>query len=81
MLISIIKDTQVNLNLPISKAKGQCYDRASTMSGVRNGVAAQISKVERRAVYTHCHEYALNLAAGDTKKTSENYEISPRHQL
>lgn len=38
-LVSIIKDTLVRLNLPLSKARGQCYDGAANMSGIRNGVA------------------------------------------
>ena len=42
---------------------------ASTMSGIRNGVAAQISKEEKRVVYTHCYGHALNLAAGDATCT------------
>ena len=68
ILLSIIKDTLVRLNLTISKAMGQRYDGASTMSGIRNGEATQISKEERRAVYTHCYGQALNLRAGDAIK-------------
>ena len=36
------------------------------MSGLRNGVAAQVQKLEPRAIYTHCYGHSLNLAAGDT---------------
>lgn len=68
-LLSTLKDTLVELNLPLSKARGQCYDGASTMSGVRNGIAAQICK-EPRAVYTHCYGHSLNLAAADAVKGS-----------
>ena len=60
-----------NLNLPLSKVRGQCYDGASNMSGVRNGVATQICKEEPRAVYTHCHGHSLNLAAADAIKQSK----------
>ena len=38
------------------------------MSGLRNGVAAQVQKLEPRAIYTHCYGHSLNLAAGDTIK-------------
>jgi len=69
-LVSIIKDALVRLNLPLSKARGQCYDGAANMSGIRNGVAAQLSKGEARAVYTHCYGHSLNLAAADTIKSS-----------
>jgi len=40
------------------------------MSGLRNGVAAQVQKLEPRAIYTHCYGHSLNLAAGDTIKRS-----------
>lgn len=58
MLVSIIKDTLLRFNLPLSKARGQCYDGASNMSGIRNGVAAQLCKEEARAVYTHCYGHS-----------------------
>ena len=70
MLVSIIRDTLIRLNLPLSKARGQCYDGASNMSGIRNGVAAQLCKEEARAVYTHCYGHSLNLAAADADKRS-----------
>ena len=43
-----------------------CYDGASNMSGIRNGVAKRIQDKEPRAVFTHCYGHALSLAAGDT---------------
>ena len=59
MLVAVIKDTLLWFNLPLSKARGQCYDGASNMSGIRNGVAAQLCKEEPRAVYTHCYGHSL----------------------
>ena len=41
------------------------------MSGSRNGVATQIMREEKRAVYTHCYGHSLNLAVGDTIKRSK----------
>ena len=41
------------------------------MAGSRNGVAAQLRKEEKRAILTHCYAHALNLAVGDTLKTSK----------
>ena len=71
-LVAVLKDTLSRLNLPLSKVRGQCYDGASNMSGIRNGVAAQINKEEPRAVYTNCYGHSLNLAAADAIK---HYEI------
>ena len=45
-LVSILKDSLSRLNLPLSKVRGQCYDGASNMSGIKNGVATQICKEE-----------------------------------
>ena len=68
MIVSAVQDTLARINLPITKARGQCYDGASNMSGVRNGVATQLQELEPRAIYTHCYGHALNLAASDTVK-------------
>ena len=38
------------------------------MSGVRNGVAAQIISEEKRAIYTHCYGHSLSLAVSDCIK-------------
>ena len=70
-LVSILKDTLSRLNLPLSTVRGQCYNAASNMSVIRNGVATQICKEEPRAVYTHCYGHLLNLAAVDAIKQSK----------
>ena len=67
-IVSVIKDSLIRMNLSLSKCRGQCYDGASVMTGVRNGVAKQISNEESRAVFSHCYGHALNLAVGDTIK-------------
>uniref|UniRef100_A0A8W8K1D5 DUF4371 domain-containing protein n=1 Tax=Magallana gigas TaxID=29159 RepID=A0A8W8K1D5_MAGGI len=61
-LTSVILDTLVRMNMSLSKCRGQCYDGASNMSGAKKGVAANITKQEPRAIYTHCYGHALNLA-------------------
>ena len=48
--------------------RGQCYDGASTMSGIKIGVAKLFMDKEPSAIYTHCCGHALNLATGDTIK-------------
>ena len=39
------------------------------MSGPRSGVAKRLKDDKPRALYLHCHGYALNLATGDDIKT------------
>lgn len=65
-LVHVIKDTLLRLNLPLSKVRGQCYDGASNMRGIRNGVAKLIQDEEPRSTFTHCYGHSLNLAAKDT---------------
>jgi len=67
-IMGMIKQVLLICNLNVNQLRGQCYDGASVMSGLRNGVAAQVQKLEPRAIYTHCYGHSLNLAAGDTIK-------------
>jgi hypothetical protein len=64
-LTAVIVDCLLRLNLNIHLARGQGYDGAAVMSGVRNGVATQIAAIEPRAVYIHCAGHSLNLALQD----------------
>ena len=52
-LVHVIKDTLIRLNLKLEDCRGQCYDGAANMCGIRSGVATQISAEESRALYTH----------------------------
>ena len=61
-LVSVIKDSLIRFNLSINKARGQCYDGASNMTGRRNGVVTQ----EPRALFTDCYGHSLSQAASDT---------------
>ena len=67
-LYAVIQDVLTRMNVSVNKVRGQCYDGASSMSGIKEGVAASIQQQEPRAVYTHCYGHALNLACGDAEK-------------
>ena len=69
-LVATLKDTLLRMNLPIGNCRGQCYDGASNMCGIRKGVATQIRSEEPRSIFIHCYGHALNLAAGDTVKSN-----------
>ena len=71
VVVAVLKDIILRMNLELNKCRGQCYDGASNMAGIRNGTATQILKAEPRAVYTHCYGYALNLAACDTVQSNK----------
>ena len=66
-----IMDALKFLNVSVNKLCGQCYDGASTMRGIKNGVAKQIMDLEPRALYTHCYGHSLNLATSDVVKQSK----------
>ena len=57
-------DVLERMHLSLSSCRGQCYDGASNMSGIRRGTAAQFLLKEPRALYNHCYGHALNLAVG-----------------
>ena len=65
-LVQCLQDVLTTMSLSINNCRGQCYDGANNMSGIRSGVATQILKEEERALFTHCYGHALNLAVSDT---------------
>ena len=70
-LVKVTDDVLTRLNISFSKVRGQCYDGASTLGGVQNGVAKQIREKEDRALYTHCYGHSLNLACSDAFKDNK----------
>jgi len=77
-LTKAAKDVLYYFNLPISKLRGQCYDGASAMRGVRSGVAKQICDEEPLALYTHCYGHSINLAINDAIKLSKLLRSNPQ---
>ena len=67
-LLEIIKKILMSCNFDFSKIRGQCYDKAASMSGEKTGVKTQVLKEENRALYIHCFNHALNLGVCDTMK-------------
>ena len=63
-----IKNVMLCMNLRIQDGRGQCHDGCSTMTGTKNGVAAQIKKLIEKCLLMHCYCHSLNLAAEDTIK-------------
>ena len=83
ILVSAMQDLLIKLNIPLSNARGQCYDGAKNMCSLRNCVSTQILSKFRKAFFMHCFEHALNLALGNIVKsirflrdtTDTTYEI------
>ena len=64
------------MGLKIENARGQCYDGALTMAGVKNGVAAKIKLLNDAALYTHSYSHALNLAMNDCIRNTKDLNDS-----
>ena len=52
----------------MSQCRGQAFDGASNMSGIRNGVQALIKQEESKALYVHCLAHSLNLCVQEVTK-------------
>lgn len=59
LLLEALDDYKVDTTS--GKLRGQGYDGASNMSGVRQGVQARVCQVHPNAAYIHCQSHALNL--------------------
>lgn len=70
-IFSAIKDILIRCSLPLSQCRGQAYDGASNMSGIRSGAQALMKKEESRALYVHCLAHNLNLTLKDVTKKCE----------
>ena len=62
---SVIKDVLLRTSLPLSLCRGQAYDGAATMQGVRSGVATRLRAEEPAAIPVHCLAHSLNLCLQD----------------
>ena len=61
----------IRCSLPISQCRGQAYDGAGNMSGIRNGVQALFKKEVPQALYVHCLTHSLNLCLKDVTNNCE----------
>lgn len=48
-------------NIDIKNCRGQCYDNASNMSGIQNGLQAKIKDLNKKACFLPCDDHSLNL--------------------
>ncbi len=70
-IFSVINDCLMRMNLQWNRCRGQYYDGAANMSGVRNGVATRVLSFEPKALSTHCYGHSLSLSMCDTMKNSK----------
>ena len=58
---SILDELQQN-SLDIMTCRGQTYDNASTIAGIRSGVQCIIKQVNCKAIFIPCADHSLNFA-------------------
>ena len=58
---SILDEFQQN-GLDIMMCRGQAYDNASTMVGIRSGVQCRIKQINSKTIFIPCAHHSLNLA-------------------
>ena len=60
-LSKVILSKLNTLGLDIHDCRGQGYDGAGAVAGRINGLSSHILRLNRKAIYTHCHSHRLNL--------------------
>ena len=60
-----VEDVLLRFAIPLQNARGQCYDGASNMVGLRSGLAAQLLDKSPKAFLIHYFAHALNLSVND----------------
>ena len=68
---SILDELQQN-GLDVMMCRGQAYDNASTMAGIRSGVQCRIKQVNSKAIFIPCANHLLNLAGVHAVASSEH---------
>ena len=66
-----IKDILIRCSLPLSQCRGQAFNGASNMSGVKNGVQALVKSEISQALHVRCLGHNLNLCLKDVTNTCE----------
>ena len=61
-IIKAILDELQQNGLDIMMCRGQAYDNASTMAGIRSGVQCRIKQVNSKAIFIPYANHSLNLA-------------------
>ena len=60
-LATLIEREIEKMGLDMNNARGQCYDGAGNMKGIRKGVSSLFSEKYPKIIYFHCAGHKLNL--------------------
>ena len=65
LIFKLVKKVITEYGSKLENIVGECFYDASSMSGVRKGVAARMKERSPRGVYVHCYAHVLNLTLQD----------------
>ena len=64
-LFTIVSTALQELDIDVNNLRGQCYDGASNVSGVRSGLEALMKTLAPSGIFVHCYAHILNLVIVD----------------
>ena len=70
-LAKLLLEALNDLTLPLEDCQRQGYDGAGSVVDHVNGLSAQILKLNKKALYTHCYSHRLNLTVCDSISIAE----------
>lgn len=62
-------------NIDITLCRGQAYDGASVMSGIKSGLQTRIKTLSPNAIYVHCCAHALNLVTIEAMSVNSDVQL------
>ena len=70
----LLKELQLR-KIDITLCRGQAYDGASVMSGIKGGLQTQIKALSPNAIYVHCCAHVLNLVTIAAMSVNSEVEL------
>ena len=70
-LFTIVSTALQELDIDVNNLRGQCYDGASNVSGVRSGLQARMKTLAPSAIFVHCYAHILNLVIVDAMSANK----------
>ena len=64
-----------SLGLQVDNCRGQAYDGAGNVAGPKGGLAAEITRLNSKALYIQCFNHQLNLSVANTFKITSVHNL------
>ena len=77
-LASVLIKKIDSLGLEIENCRGQAYDGAGNVTWPKSGLAAETTRLNRKALYMHCFNHQLNLSVANIFKIKTVHNLMDR---